>query len=516
MKKRIKNQNNGITLIALVVTVVVLMILAGISIGMLTGDNGIINQAKQGKEETEISEEKEIINISVTQAMDADVMGNIEKDKLQEKLNSNTNDGATEVIDSGDTLVVKFVEKNRYYEIDKDGNTEGPKELTKDDNVGDLSKGGTVDGSEEKPFEINCIEDLVTFSIMTNGGNAELGIESNQFKNQYVILMRTLDFNSIFSYNDYTTKKYGDLNTDGVIEDIRTELTKTNDSCVGFEPINNFQGDFDGKGNEIQNIYINRDEKAAFMISSAYGYIAESIKNLGITGNITSKNEHAAGIIIGWTVGHKAANLIINCWNKANVRTVSGITVAGICTSSEMKIQNCYNEGNIVNEANTSGQAGGIVAGCGGDIVENCYNTGDITAINGTWYVGGIASGHGNNKTTIINSYNKGKITGGEIAAGGILGYNGEIIENCYNQGDVSQGRFNGGIVGRTAEEIYNCYNVGKVSGDLGEVPDGITELNDSEIKNNQSFVETLNNNIGDNTEWKHWKLEEDGYPTFE
>ena len=55
-----------------------------------------------------------------------------------------------------------------------------------------------------------------------------------------------------------------------------------------------------------------------------------------------------------------------------------------------------------------------------------------------------------------------------------------------------------------------------KVSGDVGEVPDGITELNDSEIKNNQSFVETLNNNIGDNTEWKHWKLGEDGYPTFE
>ena len=57
---------------------------------------------------------------------------------------------------------------------------------------------------------------------------------------------------------------------------------------------------------------------------------------------------------------------------------------------------------------------------------------------------------------------------------------------------------------------------MGKVSGDLGEVPDGITELNDSEIKNNQSFVETLNNNIGDNTDWKHWKLGEDGYPTFE
>ena len=160
-------KNNGITLIALVVTIVVLLILASISIGVLTGDNGIINQAKQGKEETEISEEKEIINISVTQAMDADVMGNIEKDKLQEKLNSNTKDGATEVIDSGDTLVVKFIEKNRYYEVNKDGNTEGPKELIKDNYAGDLSKGGTVDGSEERPFQINCIEDSYCNKILS-------------------------------------------------------------------------------------------------------------------------------------------------------------------------------------------------------------------------------------------------------------------------------------------------------------------------------------------------------------
>lgn len=40
-----KNTEKGITLIALVVTIVVLLILAGVSISMLTGENGIINQA---------------------------------------------------------------------------------------------------------------------------------------------------------------------------------------------------------------------------------------------------------------------------------------------------------------------------------------------------------------------------------------------------------------------------------------------------------------------------------------
>ena len=46
MKRNLRNQK-GITLIALVVTIVVLLILAGVSIGTLTGDNGIIGQARE-------------------------------------------------------------------------------------------------------------------------------------------------------------------------------------------------------------------------------------------------------------------------------------------------------------------------------------------------------------------------------------------------------------------------------------------------------------------------------------
>ena len=51
--KEIKKQTKGITLIALVITIIVLLILAGVSIAMLTGDNGILTQAQNAKEETE-------------------------------------------------------------------------------------------------------------------------------------------------------------------------------------------------------------------------------------------------------------------------------------------------------------------------------------------------------------------------------------------------------------------------------------------------------------------------------
>ena len=62
----IKESNkNGITLVALVITIVVLLILAGVSISMLTGDNGIITQAQKAKEETEYSTWSEQIDLAI-------------------------------------------------------------------------------------------------------------------------------------------------------------------------------------------------------------------------------------------------------------------------------------------------------------------------------------------------------------------------------------------------------------------------------------------------------------------
>ncbi len=59
MLKNTFKRNKGITLIALVVTIIVLLILAGISIAMLTGQNGILNRASEAKEKTQIAQEDE-------------------------------------------------------------------------------------------------------------------------------------------------------------------------------------------------------------------------------------------------------------------------------------------------------------------------------------------------------------------------------------------------------------------------------------------------------------------------
>ena len=64
-----KKEMKGITLIALVITIIVLLILAGVAISTLTGESGILTQTQKAKEETEIASELEQVELAVTQAM---------------------------------------------------------------------------------------------------------------------------------------------------------------------------------------------------------------------------------------------------------------------------------------------------------------------------------------------------------------------------------------------------------------------------------------------------------------
>ena len=59
--KKIKKDEIGITIIALVITIIVLLILAGITIAMLTGDNGILTKATESSETSEKKQEKELV-----------------------------------------------------------------------------------------------------------------------------------------------------------------------------------------------------------------------------------------------------------------------------------------------------------------------------------------------------------------------------------------------------------------------------------------------------------------------
>jgi len=74
----------GITLIALVITIIVLLILAGVTIATLTGDNGILNQAGKAKDKTTEAESIERVQVEVAGSYGLD--GTIDKDQLNKNL----------------------------------------------------------------------------------------------------------------------------------------------------------------------------------------------------------------------------------------------------------------------------------------------------------------------------------------------------------------------------------------------------------------------------------------------
>ena len=101
--------NKGITLIALVVTIIVLLILAGVSIAMLTGDNGILTQSKKAKTDTANAEAVERINMELN-AMKAKILaGTAIADGDEDTMMANLGEGYTVTYDSTAGLTVTKV-----------------------------------------------------------------------------------------------------------------------------------------------------------------------------------------------------------------------------------------------------------------------------------------------------------------------------------------------------------------------------------------------------------------------
>ena len=103
-RKKIFKNTKGITLIALVVTIIVLLILAGVSIAMLTGNNGVLTQGKRTKEETEIAEEKEAISLAMN-ALKIQKQVGAKKSGIKVALN---NEPKEEVLDAQSKDVIKL------------------------------------------------------------------------------------------------------------------------------------------------------------------------------------------------------------------------------------------------------------------------------------------------------------------------------------------------------------------------------------------------------------------------
>lgn len=524
---------NGITLIALVITIVLMLILATITVNVVI-DGGLFSYAGKAKQETEIASEKDSLQKAVVLAKTTSKTGRVTTEELQTAINKVGSESSATAIDDGDRIVVKFNASNRYYEINSKGNVEGPIEIIFDTTPGELD--GT--GTEDAPFIIMSIEDLVYFSKQVNEGE-------NTYNGKYVVLGKTLDFNLDLSYIDPNTTEYDEyLGGDGTTG-LKEQLT----NGMGFRPIGEngkhyFAGKFDGNNNSIKNIKIEIDG-----LGGLFGYIRggseESprvIKNLTISGNITATSY--AGGIIGEASYYYVA--LENLVNYANV-TSSGNSAGGVVgrsfdSSGTMNFDKCINYGNITSK----GATGGIVGeGYGRNIkIMNTANYGRLENLSQESYcgTGGIMGGGYNPNVKIYNSCNCGNLLGGS-RVGGIYGHSAtnvitNVLANVFNVGETEKyGWTPGGLAGQDSRfaNVINAYYISTYQYGIGwgsviagtqyaeeqmKALDFVNELNTNiengcpyEQENDDGTTETV---TIDTTGWAKWVYNENSYPTLD
>ena len=164
--KQRKKAERGITLIALVITIIVLLILAGVSIATLTGENGILTRANDAKEQTEIADEKEKVELSAVGALAKDNGGEIKREYLNDELTSYIGtEGTDYTLSETAPFVVKYLDSGRSYVIDENGNVSEYVNIAEYVKIGDLVN-YTPDDKEEDEYYDKFGE---TYSGYANG-----------------------------------------------------------------------------------------------------------------------------------------------------------------------------------------------------------------------------------------------------------------------------------------------------------------------------------------------------------
>ena len=125
MKQRFKNEK-GITLVALVITIIVLLILAGVTLAMVMGDSGIFGKANSAKEKTQLSNAEETIRLEVlenqvkSKAGDASLTNDQLKEEIAKKLTEQgyTVSGSTVTYYEDKTIDIEnYLEKDLTYNV---------------------------------------------------------------------------------------------------------------------------------------------------------------------------------------------------------------------------------------------------------------------------------------------------------------------------------------------------------------------------------------------------------------
>ena len=110
-----KENKKGITLVALVITIVIILIIAGISVAILTGEDGLIEKVEESAEETEYAKIVEELDLVWQDTLVEKVKNNFSNEEVANYLEK-------ELQKEDEDATVKYVEENNKYEIHYKGN----------------------------------------------------------------------------------------------------------------------------------------------------------------------------------------------------------------------------------------------------------------------------------------------------------------------------------------------------------------------------------------------------------
>ena len=253
-----KEENKGITLIALVITIIVLLILAGVAIAMLSGENGILKKAAEAKTKTEESQKAELTSLS-----DMELLMNSANNSRYNIKNGYIT-GVEFKLVNDDTLKVKStisdledsLQGEEYYVVPKGREDAKKGELTEEEKNQTLTTGVAVKKGDE------VIARVVIFGDINCDGEIQPGDST-------AILQYIKDFNGARSkFEDYQIAAM-DIYNDGYIgtEDSKTIV----EICASYYDLDDMQ--------RYQNIEAKSQDK---LIVKAYKEAMETYVN-GLT-----------------------------------------------------------------------------------------------------------------------------------------------------------------------------------------------------------------------------------------
>ena len=478
---------HGITLIALVITIIILLILAGVVLNLTIGENGIIKKAQQTGgtfNEAQAREKLELVLIGLQADKVIDTTYN-ENDYIDRKIVKNKMEVSGNIVNVGgwqfeiDRSVPKIVSSlGKIDEIITEPkailtvkNTEDGKILIRIEAAIPNDTMQLIEIYDETNNKIETIN--VPIGIKQIQKEKEIYIDFMENKTYYAEIIgenSALQTNTINAKNENAIASEKDLkklaglvNTGETYEGKTLIQTKdielTNAHTIIGTISNPFKGTYNGQEKNISNIIINN---ASLENVGLFGYIENAtLMNVSIgEGTITAGNK------IGGIVGY-AKNSNLDNLKNSKTDIIASNTYTEIVTDY---VDLDFGTTIVKKSEGTPFISAGGICGIGENTnIQNCINSANTRGISLGCAIGGIIGYDKGENVKILKCVNMGNIKDA-IGLGGIVGYtNGGIkIEECINKGiigrkdNVSIGGIGGICMGGN---ILNCRNEGNVTG---------------------------------------------------